>query len=99
MRCSVEKIIILHTAAITRNKDGFEELKNIKFRQKFYTTLNKLMRDLEYSVVACVIHKDKHYETYGLSALNPYLLSLNILVERFCMDVRSAGENGIIVGS
>lgn len=87
--------IILHTADIVRNKNGFGKLKDTAFRNHFYTELNKLMRDLAYSVVACVVHKDRHLSKYGVAALDPYLLSLDILVERFFLDLDSDG--GIIV--
>ena len=45
------------------------------------------MRKLEYQVIACVIKKEEHLTRYGLAALDPYILSLDILVERFCMEI------------
>jgi len=48
------------------------------------------MLDLKYQVVACAVKKDSHLAQYGLAALDPYMLSLDILVERFCMEI---GEN------
>ena len=89
--------IILHTADITRNRNGFERMKEAEFRSLFYAKLNNLMRSLEYRVVACVIKKDKHLGRYGIAAVDPYMLSLNILVERFCFEIGTGGERGIIV--
>lgn len=89
--------LILHTADITRNRNGFERLKDAGFRQQFYGRLNVLMSELRYSVVACAIHKDQHLSRYGVAALDPYLLSLNVLVERFCMDVGNVEGGGLIV--
>ena len=89
--------LILHTADITRNRNGFERLQDTAFRERFYRELNDLMRDLEYRVVACVIRKRAHLTRYGLAALDPYLLSLDILVERFCMDIGSLPKNGMII--
>lgn len=89
--------LILHTADITRNRNGFERLKEPVFRQRFYERLNVLMGELSYSVVACAIHKDQHLSRYGVAALDPYLLSLNVLVERFCMDVGNVEGGGLIV--
>ncbi len=74
--------LILHTADITRNRNGFERLKDSGFRIAFYDRLNALMRELDYSVVACAIRKDEHLARYGMAALDPYLMSLDILVER-----------------
>ena len=89
--------IILHTADITRNRNGFDEMKDTEFRTTFYERLNALMRGLEYSVVACAIRKDDHLTRYGVAALDPYLLSLDILVERFCLDIGKSPGGGIIV--
>jgi hypothetical protein len=67
------------------------------FRARFYDRLNALMRRLDYSVVACAIRKDDHLARYGVAALDPYLLSLDILVERFCFDVGRVTGGGLIV--
>ncbi len=89
--------IILHTADITRNRNGFERMKDTGFRSMFYAKLNELMRSLEYQVVACVIKKDKHLARYGVAAVDPYMLSLNILVERFSFEIGAGGDRGVIV--
>lgn len=89
--------LILHTADITRNRNGFEKLKDPVFRQEFYIRLNNLMGELQYTVVACAIRKDHHLSRYGVAALDPYLLSLDVLVERFCMEVGNVEGGGLIV--
>lgn len=89
--------IILHTADITRNRNGFEKMKDSNFRQQFYGELNALMRQLQYKVIACAIRKQDHLARYGVAALDPYLLSLDILVERFCMEVGKVAGGGMIV--
>ena len=63
--------IVLHTADITRNRNGFEGLKDAAFRELFYSRLNELMRNLSYSVVACVMRKKDYLSDYGLAALDP----------------------------
>lgn len=89
--------IILHTSDINRNRNGFEGLKDGAFRKLFYSRLNELMRSLEYRVIACVIVKEDHLKQYGLAALDPYMLSLDILVERFCFELGHRPTPGIIV--
>ena len=89
--------IVLHTADIVRNRDGFEKLKDNGFRTRFYARLNELMRRLEYTVVACVIHKDEHLLRYGSLARNPYFLGLHVLVERFCFEIGNVFRGGSIV--
>lgn len=89
--------IILHTADITRNRNGFEAMKDAAFRERFYAELNDLMRGLDYQVVACAIRKDAHIARYGVAALDPYMLSLDVLVERFAFDVGNVSAGGVIV--
>ena len=89
--------IILHTSDIARNRNGFESLQEEDFRNRFYSRLNDIMRNLPYQVVACVIRKDEHLKRYGIAAINPYLLSLVILVERFCFEVGNIHDGGAIV--
>ena len=89
--------LVLHTADIARNRNGFERLKDTGFRTAFYKQLNALMSDMDYQVVACSIRKDWHLSRYGMAALDPYLMSLDLLVERFCMDVGDVEGGGLIV--
>lgn len=89
--------LILHTADITRNRNGFERLKERAFREHFYQELNALLRGVEFRVVACVIRKDDHLQRYGVAALDPYMLSLDVLVERFCMEIGNVDSGGVIV--
>jgi hypothetical protein len=57
------------------------------------------MTDLDYMIVACGIKKDEHLKIYRLAAMDPYMLSLKILVERFVFEInaRGGGEKGVIV--
>lgn len=89
--------VILHTADIVRNRNGFERLADATFRARFYRQLNALLGSLQYTVVACAVRKDWHLARYGVAALDPYLLSLDILVERFCFEVGRVAGGGVIV--
>ena len=89
--------IILHTADIYRNKKGFEKIKDPKFRKKFYESLDSLIEMLKFEIVASAIHKKKHLSKYGISALDPYLLSLEFVVERFIFSLDNDNEKGMIV--
>lgn len=89
--------IILHTADMARNRNGYERLKDRSFRERFYMKLNNLMRNAKYKVVACVIQKKEHIANYGVAAIDPYLMSLYVLVERFCFEIGNAENSGVIV--
>ncbi|MCC8369539.1 MAG: hypothetical protein LN573_05740 [Rickettsia endosymbiont of Oxypoda opaca] len=55
------------------------------------------MRSLQYKVVACVIHKNDHLNSYGSAALDPYILSLDILLERFGYELLPKKEQRIVI--
>jgi hypothetical protein len=90
---------ILHTADIARRRGVFQILTNKDLRDRFYQETNRLMASLDYTVMACCIKKEEHLRLYGLAAMDPYMLSLKILVERFVMEIKAKGgqRQGIII--
>ncbi len=89
--------VVLHTADRVRNRGAFVRLKDEAVRSRFFAELNDLLVRLEFSVVACAVRKDAHLERYGDEAIDPYLLALTVLVERFYFCVRSDSERGRII--
>lgn len=89
--------IILHTADIVRARNGFEELKDDNFRKKFHSELNDLMKSLEYMVVACAIDKNKLLKKHVFVATDPYRFSLEIVLERFCFEIRGGRAAGKVI--
>lgn len=79
--------VVLHTADIARNRNGFEELQNTVFRAHFYRELNSLMEELPYSVMACAFYKHQYFDRYGVDAIDPYRLGLRVMVELLCDEV------------
>jgi hypothetical protein len=92
--------IILHTAEMIRpsksKEKRFMKLAQKEFRVKFYDSLNKLLDQTRFALAVCVIKKHDQWEEYGISALDPYLLSFNSLLNRFTFQIQSP-EHGIIV--
>lgn len=90
---------ILHTSDIVRRRGVFRKLTDKTFRERFYTETNQLMDALDYMVIACVIKKNEHLSQYGLAALDPYMLSLRVLMERFVFEIqqRGGGSPGHII--
>jgi hypothetical protein len=89
--------ITLHTADFTRQKNGFERMKEKEFCEKFYNSLNQLISELKITILACAIKKEQHMVRYGIDAVDPYHLSLNVLVERFCFELAENGAKGKII--
>jgi hypothetical protein len=57
--------IHLHTADFTRQKNGFERMKEREFCARFYEKLNQLISELDINIAACAIKKQQHMEKYG----------------------------------
>ena len=89
--------IVLHTADISRNRRGFERLAAQEERARFHTALADLFQALPITVIACTIDKPAPLERYGALAIDPYSLSLGVVIERFCFALGEAGETGHIV--
>jgi hypothetical protein len=89
--------IVLHTADIARNRRGFERLADAAVRHRFYARLNSLMEVLDFSVVACAIDKPRLVDRYGALAVDPYALSLGIVIERFCFALGASQQGRIVV--
>lgn len=89
--------IILHTEDITHNKNGFERVMEAGFRNNFYQNINAVLSKLEYKVLACAIKKDEHFKRYGLAAIDPYMLSLDCIVERLVFELEEINQTGIII--
>lgn len=89
--------IVLHTSDLVRNRNGFERMKDPAFRGRFLEALNAAMRRWSYTVVACAIRKADHVREYGTSAIDPYMLSLEVVAERFCYELRQRGAVGATI--
>lgn len=80
--------VCLHMQDITRNKGPFHILKDAAMRARFFAELQAEIDKHEYMLICSVVLKDKHLLEYGAIAQNPYFLTLEFLVERFCHEMR-----------
>jgi len=91
-----DKNIVLHLADYTRNKGCFGNLCDKSFREKFYFGLNKIIQDIDFALIACIVDKNEHVKHYK-NAIDPYLLSLEVVLERYIMFLKRNREKGIVV--
>ncbi|MGE5620368.1 MAG: DUF3800 domain-containing protein [Sphingomonadaceae bacterium] len=89
--------IVLHTADIARNQRGFEMMKDRGFRQRFYDETNAMVANLDFTVLACVILKQRLFDQYGKFAFDPYVLSMECLIERFVYYLQENDGRGQII--
>jgi hypothetical protein len=83
--------VVLHSRDIRRHRGAFSFLGDRGRRQEFYQACNDLIERLEFTILAVVILKRSHVETYGDRARHPYNLSLEFILERYSRLVRRRG--------
>jgi hypothetical protein len=89
--------IILHYVDYTRNQNGFEKMKMKDFRERFYKEMNDFISEASFVLIACIIDKVGHKDKYDILAIDPYILSLEIIIERFVVSLQETGEKGLII--
>ncbi len=87
--------IILHSRDIRKCEKPFNILLNRNTKKSFYRDLDNLMSSLPYTVLASVILKKEIKNQYNDPA-NPYMLSLQFLMERFLYFLEENNEAGYI---
>lgn len=92
--------VILHTLEMTRPSkykgDRFAKLIDASFRKEFYKALNKFLEEIKFTLIICIIKKPAHLEKYGLSAIDPYLLSFDTLLNEFIQEIGERKQGKII---
>ena len=92
-----------HEAVIIHSRDIRKALKEFAFlmhpvkRVEFYTQLNQIMREMEYTLIASVIRKQEHKEKYGVEASNPYDLALTFALERLLPLLEDVAQNKVSI--
>ena len=89
--------IALHTMDIVRQRNGFEDLADTEFRDRFYGSLKRLIGRLEFRVIACAIRKRDLLKRHGARVRDPYSLSLRVVAERMCIAVGGESSGGAII--
>lgn len=88
--------VILHTVDMGRNEGDYAFLADADVRAEFYADLNGMLDTLEYNVVACAVKKPELLEKYGENASDPYMYALEILIERFCIELGEKRDGGFV---
>lgn len=78
--------VILHRRDMRKYESGFEILFNTEIKRKFYLELNKILSEADYKIVASAINKEKHIQTYGKLADDPYEIALTFVLERVLFE-------------
>ena len=89
--------VVLHLYDVKQKRGEFASLQNQQLRRRFWSKMISLMRNWDYTVIACAIRKTDHRAKYGSSARDPYFYALEIIVERFALCLDEIDDAGLIV--
>lgn len=78
--------IVLHTVDMGKGRGDYGFLADSGKRAAFYGELNALLGKWDYKVVACVFEKNRFAKVYT-SPADLYHYGLEILIERFCLEL------------
>ena len=87
--------VILHSRDIRRQQGDFSFLVDSVKRTAFYDRINHIMGTMPYQVIMAIIHKERHQQTYGRWADNPYDLALMFALERLLPLLESVGQSAV----
>lgn len=85
-------IVVLHEHDIRKQKPPFTFLQDQKKRDTFMKELSRLVEEAEFTIVATVIDKKQHANTY-VDPANPYELALEFCMERAYTFLRDRGQH------
>lgn len=87
--------VILHTVAMGKGRGDYAFLADPTNRAAFYTDLNTLLQQWEYTVMACVFELPRYIAQYPNPA-DPYRSGLEILIEQFCDELGEKLDGGFV---
>lgn len=86
--------VVLHEHEIRKNTGDFGFLRtDPELRNGFFSDLNRMIEDMPFKVIACVIDKHQHLAKYP-NPWNPYKVALKMCLERLLVFLRSNCTTG-----
>ena len=83
--------VIFHSRDIRKREGDFYILMDDEIREDFYDSINSIMDELEFTIIAIVIDKEKHIKRYQEKAEHPYNFALELIMERYSRFLERQG--------
>ncbi len=86
--------VILHSRDIRKCNDEFQILFDLQVKDAFYKDLNKIMTDIDYTIIVGGIRKEDFIKKHGKLKDDVYEVALSFILERtiFCLDDKEDAE-------
>ena len=86
------KQVILHSRDIRKCEKEFQILFDLDVKKDFISSINDVISDSNYTVIASAIEKNKYVESFGKLSNDVYELSLSFIVERAIFKLEEVGN-------
>jgi len=86
-------MVVLHEREIRKNEPPFDILRDGEVRRRFLSSLDVLIRDSRFGIVASVIRKPEFRERARFAA-NPYAVALEFGLERVFLQLQQRNQVG-----
>lgn len=87
-------IPIMHETEMRKRSGDFAFLNDRSRAEEFYSRLNTLMEDAEYTIQSVAIDKRKLLASYRDCAMSPYDIAAQFGIERVFYELQSHGQRG-----
>ena len=87
--------VIMHSRDIRKAQGDFGFLTDPEKRPPFYSRINDIMEQSDYTLIAAAIRKQIHKERYGVNARNPYDLAFTFALERLLPLLEGLGQTEV----
>ena len=92
--------IVFHTREFANplrsKQSGIEQFSNPKFREVFYSDLNKVISETDFKLCGFTVHVPEYLKALEANQPDPYLLGVEIVTDTF-MENLSNNESGRII--
>lgn len=89
--------VVLHRKDLANRRPPFQALRDRFDAALFDADLLKMLRDLDYVALTVVIDKKAHKDRYRTWAVHPYHYGMQVLLERFVLELGSRGAVGDVM--
>lgn len=94
-----DKKVIFHSRDIRKCENEFVVLFDTEIKKQFYESLNNLVSQSDYSIIASAIRKDNYIKRYGRLSNDVYEIALSFIIERtvFLIDDFSGSKKELSI--
>lgn len=89
-----DKKVIFHSRDIRKCEKEFSVLFDLDVKKHFFTSLNTIMSESSYTVMASAIDKEKYVKKYGKLSDDVYEIALSFIIERSVFWLDDQNDTG-----